>query len=167
MIPPYGTPPPYVAMYPHGGVYAHQSIPSVFYSIPINFLAWLESFHLLGNLWALGLICASLLVSQGSHPYGPYAMPSPNGTADVSVSIILFSLKILDSGCNHTNSQLSKRKKKRWLFLLNLPLNTIWLFLLNMPLQTIWLLLLNLPLSIFGMRSVYSLILRGTTIFLE
>ncbi|KAK9667778.1 hypothetical protein RND81_13G010700 [Saponaria officinalis] len=28
MIPPYGTPPhPYVAMYPHGGVYAHPSMP--------------------------------------------------------------------------------------------------------------------------------------------
>lgn len=27
-MPPYGTPPhPYVAMYPHGGIYAHPSIP--------------------------------------------------------------------------------------------------------------------------------------------
>lgn len=30
-MPPYGTPPhPYVAMYPHGGMYAHPSIPPVF-----------------------------------------------------------------------------------------------------------------------------------------
>eukprot|EP00268_Persea_americana_P013521 TRINITY_DN1596_c0_g1_i1.p1 TRINITY_DN1596_c0_g1~~TRINITY_DN1596_c0_g1_i1.p1 ORF type:complete len:410 (-),score=111.25 TRINITY_DN1596_c0_g1_i1:453-1682(-) len=50
MIPPYGTP-PYVAMYPHGGLYAHPSIP------------------------------------PGSHPYGPYAMASPNGTPDVSVAV--------------------------------------------------------------------------------
>jgi len=30
MMPPYGTPPhPYVAMYPHGGIYAHPSMPPV------------------------------------------------------------------------------------------------------------------------------------------
>lgn len=30
-MPPYGTPPhPYVAMYPHGGLYAHPSMPPVF-----------------------------------------------------------------------------------------------------------------------------------------
>ena len=29
-MPPYGTPPhPYVAMYPHGGLYAHPSMPPV------------------------------------------------------------------------------------------------------------------------------------------
>lgn len=27
MLPPYGTPSPYVAMYPHGGLYLHPSIP--------------------------------------------------------------------------------------------------------------------------------------------
>ncbi|KAJ4961564.1 hypothetical protein NE237_021474 [Protea cynaroides] len=49
LMPPYGTPPPpYVAMYTHGGLYAHPSIP------------------------------------PGSHPYSPYAMPSPNGTAEAS-----------------------------------------------------------------------------------
>ncbi|XP_010261558.1 PREDICTED: bZIP transcription factor 16 isoform X2 [Nelumbo nucifera] len=49
LMPPYGTPPPpYVAMYPHGGLYAHPSIP------------------------------------PGSHPFAPYAMPSPNGNADAS-----------------------------------------------------------------------------------
>ncbi|XP_038678990.1 bZIP transcription factor 16-like isoform X2 [Tripterygium wilfordii] len=32
IMPPYGTqPPPYVAMYPHGGIYAHPSIPPVSY----------------------------------------------------------------------------------------------------------------------------------------
>ncbi|XP_058108403.1 bZIP transcription factor 1-B-like isoform X2 [Magnolia sinica] len=50
MIPPYGTP-PYVAMYPHGGLYAHPSMP------------------------------------PGSHPYGPYAMPSLNGTAEASAGV--------------------------------------------------------------------------------
>lgn len=30
IMPPYGTPPhPYVAMYPHGGIYAHPTLPSV------------------------------------------------------------------------------------------------------------------------------------------
>ncbi|XP_077234918.1 bZIP transcription factor 1-A-like [Tasmannia lanceolata] len=49
LIPPYGTPPhPYVAMYPHGGLYAHPSMP------------------------------------PGSHPFSPYAMPSPNGNAEAS-----------------------------------------------------------------------------------
>ncbi|XP_058086796.1 bZIP transcription factor 1-B-like isoform X2 [Magnolia sinica] len=48
-MPPYGTPPhPYVAMYPHGGLYAHPSIP------------------------------------PGSHPFSPYAMPSPNGNTEAS-----------------------------------------------------------------------------------
>ncbi|XAR54763.1 hypothetical protein NMG60_11030050 [Bertholletia excelsa] len=33
IMPPYGTPPhPYVAMYPHGGIYAHPSIPTGSYS---------------------------------------------------------------------------------------------------------------------------------------
>ncbi|KAG9457328.1 hypothetical protein H6P81_001836 [Aristolochia fimbriata] len=50
MMPPYGTPPPpYVAMYPHGGLYGHPSM------------------------------------APGSHPYAPYAMPSPNGTAEAPV----------------------------------------------------------------------------------
>ncbi|KAK7250666.1 hypothetical protein RIF29_33236 [Crotalaria pallida] len=49
IMPPYGAPPhPYVAMYPHGGVYAHPSIP------------------------------------PGSYPFSPFAMHSPNGTADAS-----------------------------------------------------------------------------------
>lgn len=49
IMPPYGTPPhPYVAMYPHGGIYAHPSIP------------------------------------PGSYPFSPFAMPSPNGIAEVS-----------------------------------------------------------------------------------
>ncbi|KAK4349585.1 hypothetical protein RND71_032340 [Anisodus tanguticus] len=51
MPPPYGTPPhPYVAMYPHGGIYAHPSMP------------------------------------PGSYPFSPFAMPSPNGVAEASVS---------------------------------------------------------------------------------
>ncbi|KAM3270841.1 bZIP transcription factor 16 isoform X1 [Capsicum chacoense] len=50
-MPPYGTPPhPYVAMYPHGGIYAHPSMP------------------------------------PGSYPFSPFAMPSPNGVAEASVS---------------------------------------------------------------------------------
>ncbi|KAL9246962.1 hypothetical protein vseg_020440 [Gypsophila vaccaria] len=49
MMNPYGTPPhPYVAMYPHGGLYAHPSMP------------------------------------PGSYPYGPFAMPSPNGMVEAS-----------------------------------------------------------------------------------
>ncbi|XP_077230724.1 bZIP transcription factor 1-B-like [Tasmannia lanceolata] len=51
IMPPYGTPPPYVPMYPHGGLYSHLSIP------------------------------------PGSRPYAPYAMPSPNGTAEVTVAV--------------------------------------------------------------------------------
>ena len=32
IMPPYGTPPhPYVAMYPHGGIYAHPPIPPVLF----------------------------------------------------------------------------------------------------------------------------------------
>ncbi|KAK4374148.1 hypothetical protein RND71_004825 [Anisodus tanguticus] len=51
MPPPYGTPPhPYVAMYPHGGIYAHPSMP------------------------------------PGSYPFSPFAMPSPNGVVEASVS---------------------------------------------------------------------------------
>ncbi|PPE02610.1 hypothetical protein GOBAR_DD00309 [Gossypium barbadense] len=51
IMPPYGTPPhPYVAMYPHGGIYAHPSLP------------------------------------PGSYPFSPFAMPSPNGIAEASVS---------------------------------------------------------------------------------
>ncbi|KAM3397245.1 bZIP transcription factor 16 [Capsicum galapagoense] len=51
LMPPYGTPPhPYVAMYPHGGIYAHPSIP------------------------------------PGSYPFSPFAMPSPNGIAEVAVN---------------------------------------------------------------------------------
>ncbi|KAK6782884.1 hypothetical protein RDI58_020680 [Solanum bulbocastanum] len=51
LMPPYGTPPhPYVAMYPHGGIYAHPSIP------------------------------------PGSYPFSPFAMPSPNGVAEVAVN---------------------------------------------------------------------------------
>jgi hypothetical protein len=35
-MPPYGTPPhPYVAMYPHGGIYAHPSMPPVFLVIAL------------------------------------------------------------------------------------------------------------------------------------
>ncbi|XP_024995584.1 bZIP transcription factor 16-like isoform X3 [Cynara cardunculus var. scolymus] len=49
LMPPYGTAPhPYVAMYPHGGIYAHPSMP------------------------------------PGSYPFSPFAMPSPNGVAEVS-----------------------------------------------------------------------------------
>ncbi|KAF3448874.1 hypothetical protein FNV43_RR09590 [Rhamnella rubrinervis] len=49
LMPPYGTPPhPYVAMYPHGGLYAHPSMP------------------------------------QGSYPFSPFSMPSPNGIAEAS-----------------------------------------------------------------------------------
>lgn len=34
-MPPYGTPPhPYVAMYPHGGIYAHPSMPPVYFRRP-------------------------------------------------------------------------------------------------------------------------------------
>eukprot|EP00268_Persea_americana_P013532 TRINITY_DN1596_c0_g1_i4.p1 TRINITY_DN1596_c0_g1~~TRINITY_DN1596_c0_g1_i4.p1 ORF type:complete len:416 (-),score=111.02 TRINITY_DN1596_c0_g1_i4:2281-3528(-) len=52
-MPPYGTPPhPYVAMYPHGGLYPHPSIP------------------------------------PGSHPFSPYAMPSPNGHAEASGAML-------------------------------------------------------------------------------
>ncbi|KAH0645657.1 transcription factor HBP-1a isoform X2 [Solanum tuberosum] len=51
LMPPYGTPPhPYVAMYPHGGIYAHPSIP------------------------------------PGSYPFSPFAMPSPNGVAEVAIN---------------------------------------------------------------------------------
>ncbi|XP_010276801.1 PREDICTED: bZIP transcription factor 16-like [Nelumbo nucifera] len=52
LMPPYGTaPPPYVAMYPHGGLYAHASIP------------------------------------LGSHPFGPFAMPTPNGNIDATGTV--------------------------------------------------------------------------------
>ncbi|XP_058078706.1 bZIP transcription factor 1-B-like [Magnolia sinica] len=50
MMPPYGTPPPYVTMFPPGGLYPHPSMP------------------------------------PGSHPYGPYAIPSPSGTAEAAVA---------------------------------------------------------------------------------
>ncbi|KAL6574689.1 bZIP transcription factor 68 [Orobanche minor] len=56
-IPSYGTPPhPYVAMYPHGGIYAHPTM------------------------------------APGSYPFSPFAMPSPNGIAEASVSHYLLLL---------------------------------------------------------------------------
>ncbi|KAK1262817.1 hypothetical protein QJS04_geneDACA008879 [Acorus gramineus] len=51
LMPPYGTPPPPYVMYPHGGIYAHASMP------------------------------------PGSHPFSPYAMPSPNGNAEASGAV--------------------------------------------------------------------------------
>lgn len=52
-MPPYGAPPPpYVAMYPHGGLYPHPSMP------------------------------------PGSHPFSPYAMPSPNGNPETSSAML-------------------------------------------------------------------------------
>ncbi|MCI05176.1 transcription factor HBP-1a-like, partial [Trifolium medium] len=60
MMPPYGTPPhPYVTMYPHhGGIYAHPSMPPVYFR--------------------------RLCFLEGSYPFSPYAMPSPNGMVDAS-----------------------------------------------------------------------------------
>ncbi|XP_059642836.1 bZIP transcription factor 16-like [Cornus florida] len=68
LMPPYGTPPhPYIAMYPHGGMYAHPSMP------------------------------------PGSYPFSPFAMPSPNGIADASVSA---------PGSMEMDAKLSEGKEK-------------------------------------------------------
>ncbi|XP_059656899.1 bZIP transcription factor 16 [Cornus florida] len=68
LMPPYGAPPhPYVAMYPHGGIYPHPSIP------------------------------------PGSYPFSPFAMPSPNGIAEVSVGA---------AGSMETDGKLSEGKEK-------------------------------------------------------
>ena len=38
IMPPYGTPPhPYVAMYPHGGIYAHPPMPPVQFNFSADF----------------------------------------------------------------------------------------------------------------------------------
>ncbi|OMO63814.1 G-box binding, MFMR [Corchorus olitorius] len=60
IMPPHGTPlHPYDAMYPHGGIYAHPSIP----------LSMLMKWSNLG---------------QGSYLFSPFAMPSPNGIVEAS-----------------------------------------------------------------------------------
>jgi len=86
-MPPYGTPPhPYVAMYPPGGIYAHPSMPPVFF-VKLCFLQ-----VIMLNLWLINYFCLKFM--QGSYPFSPFAMPSPNGIAEASVSFpfcILFS----------------------------------------------------------------------------
>ena len=82
MMPPYGTPPhPYVAMYPPGGMYGHPSMPPVRY------------FYCSGlcteTVWLLIISLTYFVLYQGSYPYSPYAMPSPNGMTEASVSLRL------------------------------------------------------------------------------
>lgn len=83
-MPPYGTPPhPYVAMYPHG-VYAHPSMPPVF-SYPSASVVAHKIFIFLHHLTeANGLLYSNF--NQGSYSFSPFAMPSPNGIAEASVS---------------------------------------------------------------------------------
>lgn len=47
LMPPYGTPLPYPAMYPHGGIYAHPSMPPVISSSEFTFPHLSFSFFLL------------------------------------------------------------------------------------------------------------------------
>ncbi|CAH2049697.1 unnamed protein product [Thlaspi arvense] len=68
IMPPYGTPPhPYVAMYPHGGIYAHH--------LCLRTVLLLTSY----------LLCLEA-TNLGSYPFSPFAVPSPNGVAEASVS---------------------------------------------------------------------------------
>lgn len=82
MMPPYGTPPhPYVAMYPPGGMYAHPSMPPV---LPLMFdMKWICIEMVAVN----HIFNTCSILCQGSYPYSPYAMPSPNGMAEASVSL--------------------------------------------------------------------------------
>lgn len=87
-IPPYGTPPhSYVAMYPHGGIYAHPTM------APVTFLCFIFlNFNFMIFPFII-LICFTFICHkfyQAPYPFSPYAMPSPNGVAEASVSIVKF-----------------------------------------------------------------------------
>ena len=87
IMPPYGTPPdPYVAMYPYGGIYAYPSMPSI---ISFIMLSW--NYHIvIKSLFHQQLLVHCLKFIQGSYPFSPFAMPSPNGIAEALVSISSF-----------------------------------------------------------------------------
>lgn len=86
-MPPYGTPPPhpYVTMYPPGGMYGHPSMPPVIAMGYVLKIVWFSDHFI--NLF--------FVMYQGSYPYSAYAMPSPNGMTEASVSLRLIILNFL------------------------------------------------------------------------
>jgi hypothetical protein len=100
MIPPYGTPPPYV-MYPPG-VYAHPSMPPVCSTCGFSFTMYLSN----GNA-DLGCHCT---IVQGAHPFTPYAITSPNGNADATVRHDIFRFVFLVRSMGEPNVSMLCRE---------------------------------------------------------
>lgn len=85
MMPPYGTPPPY-AMYAQGTPYQQAPMPPVSLHLLLEsmILSCLRMTHII--IIIIATITMSFFLCQGSHPYSPYPMQSPNGTAQTPVS---------------------------------------------------------------------------------
>jgi hypothetical protein len=90
MMPPYGTPPPpYVAMYSHGTMYTHPSMPAVcsLSVLDINGVlnsCFPRSYVLIETIGIKLVLICNVISIQGAHLYGSYGMPSSGGSDEIT-----------------------------------------------------------------------------------